>query len=88
MKYFHLWKITEVESQRKITYKLKCEDHTGDSFVTFELSEHGGNNLKLKLIHRVTENFPADIPEFTRESCLEGWNWFVKDSLKGYLDCM
>jgi uncharacterized protein YndB with AHSA1/START domain len=80
----HLWKITEVEPGRKISYNWKYEGYAGDSFVTFQLSEQG-NFSKLTLTHRVTESFPQDIPEFKRESCEEGWNWFIKQRLKAYL---
>jgi uncharacterized protein YndB with AHSA1/START domain len=81
----HLWKITEVEPYKKITYNWKYEGYTGDSFVTFELFEQGGQT-KLILTHRVTESFQNGIPEFKRESCLGGWNYFIKQRLKEYLE--
>jgi uncharacterized protein YndB with AHSA1/START domain len=80
----HLWKITEVEPLRKITYNWKYEGYAGDSFVTFELFEEG-NNTRLKLTHTLTKDFPQDIPEFARESCIGGWNYFIRQSLKDYL---
>lgn len=80
----HLWKITEVERLNKITYNWKYEGYTGDSFVTFELVEQG-KNTKLKLVHTTTKDFPSNIPEFTRESCIGGWNYFIKQRLKEYL---
>jgi len=80
----HLWKITEAEPLRKITYNWKYEGYPGDSFVTFELFGEG-ENTRLKLTHTITESFPNDIPEFTRESCIGGWNYFIRQSLKDYL---
>jgi uncharacterized protein YndB with AHSA1/START domain len=80
----HHWKITEAEPGKKITYNWKYEGYTGDSYVTFELSEHE-NGSRLTLTHQVTESFPQNVPEFQRESCLEGWNWFIKHRLKNYL---
>ncbi len=80
----HLWKITEVERLKKITYNWKYEEYTGDSFVTFELVNQG-KNTKLKLVHTTTKDFPSNIPEFTRESCVGGWNYFIKQRLKEYL---
>lgn len=80
----HLWKITKVEPHKKIIYNWRYEGYTGDSFVTFELSEIE-NGSQLTLIHQITENFPEDIPEFRRESCIGGWNWFIKQNLKNYL---
>lgn len=44
------------------------------------------SNSKLILTHQVTETFPQNIEEFKRESCTGGWNWFIKKSLKEYLE--
>jgi uncharacterized protein YndB with AHSA1/START domain len=77
--------VTEVVPLKKITYNWKYEDYPGDSFITFELFEQ--NNLtKLKLIHSVLESFPEDIPEFKRESGLEGWTFFIRKSLKEFIE--
>lgn len=80
----HLWHITAVEPFKKITYNWKYEGYDGNSTVTFELSEHK-NGSKLKVSHQVIESFPQDIPEFRRESCKDGWEWFIKNRLKDYL---
>ncbi|MEM6686139.1 MAG: SRPBCC domain-containing protein [Bacteroidota bacterium] len=83
--FMHLWAITEVIPQQKIVYNWKYEDLTGDSFVTFELEEN--NNLtKLTVTANVTEDFSDDIPEFTRESCLGGWNYFIREQLVAFLN--
>ncbi len=81
----HLWKVTEVIPGKKITYNWKYKEYAGDSFVTFELSKKS-NKTELKLTHTVTEEFQDDIPEFSRESCLGGWNYFIGESLNNYLD--
>lgn len=83
--FLHKWKVTDVIPQKMITYNWKYEGYPGDSFVTFELSSQ--NSLtKLKLTHHVQKSFPDDIPEFTRESCLGGWTFFIKQRLKEFLD--
>ena len=83
--FLHLWEVTEVIPQKKVVYNWKYEGFTGDSFVSFEVS---GNEVSAHLIvtFRVVENFPEGIPEFSRESCIGGWTYFIKDSLKNYLD--
>ena len=82
--FMHMWKVTEVVPNKKITYNWKYGGYTGDSFVVFELFKQ--NNLtKLRLTHQVLTSFPAHIPEFSRESCVEGWRFFIKKSLKEYL---
>jgi len=81
----HLWKITEVISNQKIVYNWKYKEYPGDSFVTFELFEDD-NDVTLTLSTKVVENFPDDIPEFKRESGINGWNYFIKERLKQFLE--
>lgn len=81
----HVWIIKEAEPFKKITYNWKYEGYSGDSDVTFELIEQE-NGTRLKLTHQVLKSFPQNIPEFTRESCLGGWNYFIKQRLKDYLN--
>ena len=81
----HLWKITQVEPYKKISYNWKYEGYVGDSEVSFEISKFE-NKSKLRVTHQVLESFPQDIPEFQRESCLGGWNYFIKQRLKRYLN--
>jgi len=83
--FMHLWKVREVMPLKMLAYNWKYENISGDSLVKFELFEE--NKLtKLKLTHQVLENFPDDIPEFKRESGLEGWKFFIRKSLKEFLE--
>jgi len=84
-KFTHLWKITEVLPHKKITYNWKYKEYPGDSFVTFELIEEN-SHVTLRLSHKVAEDFPTDIPEFERESGVQGWNYFIRKNLKEYLE--
>lgn len=81
----HMWKVTEVVPRKRITYDWKYEEYPGDSFVVFELSGQK-DTVTLTLTCHVREDFPDDIPEFRRESCLEGWKYFIGLQLKEYLD--
>jgi uncharacterized protein YndB with AHSA1/START domain len=83
--FVHLWKVTEVDPQRKVVYNWKYEGIPGDSFVSFEVSG-GETSARLRVTALVQESFPEDIPEFRRESCLGGWTYFIKNRLKAYLD--
>jgi uncharacterized protein YndB with AHSA1/START domain len=83
--FLHLWKVTEIDPQRKVVCSWKFGGLPGDSFVTFEVSGDE-KAARLRVTTLVQENFPEDIPEFSRESCLGGWNYFIKDRLKAYLD--
>ena len=83
--FLHMWKVTEVVPLKMITYNWKYEGYPGDSFVLFELFNQ--NNLtKLRLTHQVQESFPEDIPEFSRESGVEGWTFFIRKRLIEFLE--
>lgn len=83
----HLWEITQVIPLKKIAYNWKYEGFAGDSFMTFEISEQEKGSI-LKLTHTVTQDFPSNIPEFTRESCMAGWDYFIRQRLKDYLNSL
>ena len=82
--YPHIWQITEVIPNEKIAYSWKFEGYKGEGLVTFALNQMA-DGVQLTLTSEGLDSFPGDIPEFTRESGLAGWNYFIKESLKGYL---
>ena len=81
----HLWKIIEVVIPSKIVYHWSYPDFVGEGIVTFNLVEIQNGSL-LRLTNEGLHTFPDDIPEFTRESCLGGWKYFINGNLKNYLD--
>lgn len=81
----HQWKLTDVIPFKKITYHWKYKEYPGDSLVTFELVE-GQGHIKIRITTKVLKNFPVEISEFSRESCFDGWNYFIKKNLKEYLE--
>lgn len=83
--FHHQWRILEAEAPRKITYHWSYEDMEGEGIVTFELMEEDNSTL-LKLTNTGLDSFPADMPEFTRESCIGGWEYFIKGNLKNFLE--
>ena len=83
--FLHIWKVTEVIPQKKITYNWTFKDCDGSGDVTFELFEQNSQTL-LRLTNIVIEDFDDAIPEFRRESCLAGWNYFIKDRLVSFIN--
>ena len=80
----HRWKLTEVIPYQQFTHTWTYLEYPGHATVTFELTEvDGQTTVKLTLV--VLADFPQDIPEFQRESCIGGWNYFLGERLKGYL---
>jgi len=82
--FMHLLEVIEAIPYKKISLKWRYEHYPGDSIVTFELLQNK-NGTNLKLTHLILEDFPEEIPEFNRQSCLAGWDYFIKESLKRFL---
>jgi uncharacterized protein YndB with AHSA1/START domain len=83
--YLHLCKITELVPGTKLTYSWQYEGYKGNSSVCFELFAEG-NKTRLKLTHEGLETFPADNPDFAKESFAEGWTFIIGTSLKKYTE--
>jgi uncharacterized protein YndB with AHSA1/START domain len=84
-KYLHLCKITDVVPGKKLTYSWRYDGYEGNSFVTFELFEEG-NKTRLKLTHEGLETFPANNPDFAKESFAEGWTYIIGKSLSEFVE--
>jgi uncharacterized protein YndB with AHSA1/START domain len=83
--FIHNWEITEVTILKKITYHWNYKHYDGDSLVHFELFTQENNTL-LRVTTEIIEDFNDYIPEFKRESCVGGWNYFIKERLKNYIE--
>ncbi|CAK9039448.1 ATPase [Durusdinium trenchii] len=84
-KFPHHWTVTGVDEGERLAYDWIIEGYPGRSTTVWELTEAGAQT-KLTLDCKVLEDFPDDIPEFRRESGVEGWNFFIKERLKDYLE--
>lgn len=82
--FMHLWEVTEVISQKRLVTNWKYEGVEGNSLVYMEL-EDLGKQTKFTLTTEVLEDFDDAIPEFKRESCVAGWNYFINERLTEYL---
>lgn len=80
----HIWKIKEVVPHNLIGYSWNFEEYAGEGYSNFELTEKNGKTA-LTLTSFVVKEFPADVPEFKRESGQEGWDYLIKQSLPNYL---
>jgi len=84
-KFTHLWKILEVIPQQKLCYNWKYEEYAGDSNICFTISRlHEKTVVMIKI--DILEDFEDGIPEFERESCIAGWNYFLGERLKKYVE--
>ena len=82
--YVHDWRITEVVPEKQIRCAWRYDGIPGASTVTWEPSETDAGT-QLTLTHEIEEAFPEDDPAFSREACLGGWDWFLRQSLQSFL---
>jgi len=83
--FLHLWKLTEVIPLKKIVYLWKYEGYDGESYVSFELFEEN-NQTRLRVSHTGIDSFPKAIPEFSSESCRQGWQYFINNRLRTFIE--
>ena len=81
----HRWTIIKAVPLKKVTYHWSYSEYEGECLVTFELFDDGDKS-SLRLTNVGLDTFPDDIPEFTRESAENGWDYFIKQNLKKYLE--
>jgi uncharacterized protein YndB with AHSA1/START domain len=83
--FLHIWQITEVIKPELLVHTWSYKDIIGHATVSFKLKEIAKRTqLELKLVG--LETFPTDIPEFTRASCVAGWNYFLGQNLSAFLN--
>lgn len=86
--FLHMWEVVAVEPSKMIRYTWRYPNYEGDAHVTFEIDADESGQTRLTVTCTILKDFQAGIPEFTRESCQGGWNYFIKDSLKKYIDSL
>ena len=84
-KFTHQWEIIEVIPKKRIVYSWQYKEYPGEGKVYFDISEES-DTVKLTLTNVGLETFPDTIPEFKRASCEGGWNYFIKNRLKSFLE--
>ena len=84
-KFPHKWTVLKVNRGYYLSYRWRYENYEGGSHVIFELTDREGGGTHLKLSAVVDENF-AEVPEFQRESCQGGWEYFLQQNLRAYLE--
>ncbi|MCD4749833.1 MAG: PH domain-containing protein [Thermoanaerobaculales bacterium] len=81
----HQWKVTEVVPVESITYTWRYEGFPGLGSTEWKLSKID-EGTKLVLTSTGIESFSSDIPEFTRERGIVGWEYFIQQSLSSFLN--
>lgn len=83
-KFTHRWEVTDVVPEKKLSYKWSYDEYPGDAEIHFLLS--GNSPAQLQVTMDVLADFDDDIPEFRYESCQGGWDYFIGESLRNYLE--
>ncbi len=82
--YRHIWKVTEVEEEKKLSYSWRYGGYPGNSKGIWQLTTED-DRTHLKLTHEGTESFPQDNPDFSRENCSESWISLIRKRLREFL---
>lgn len=82
--FLHQGKIIEVSPQASIRYDWRYGGYPGESTVNWQLSPHEAGTL-LTVTHQGIDSFPQSEPAFTAESCQGGWQYFINQRLKDYI---
>ena len=82
----HQFELTEVNPMKKLAYSWTFLEHPGKSISTFKIEEDQGDYTQLTIHIQVLEDFPTHIPEFQREACVGGWNYFLGQRLMNYFE--
>lgn len=83
--YVHQCKITEVETNKKLSYSWVYKGYEGYSEASFELFAEG-EKTRLVLTHTGLESFPQNNKDFARDSFAEGWTYIIGTSLGNFLE--
>ncbi|NQU48495.1 MAG: SRPBCC domain-containing protein [Planctomycetes bacterium] len=83
--FLHQWQVTQVEAPHKLVYSWRYPDFEGDAITIFEVSGYHQKS-RLTVTMDIVKSFQKDIPEFERESCVGGWNYFICERLKSFLE--
>jgi len=81
----HLWKILEIVPRQRMVQEWQYPGYDGLAHIIFELQPMH-TETKVTVTAKVLKDFPDDIPEFKRESCVGGWEYFIQQQLKNYLE--
>lgn len=69
----HLWEVSEVIKEKKLSYHWQYAGYEGDSLLTFELTPQGDKTL-LKLTHTGLMSFnPERFPMMSKSNFTKGW---------------
>lgn len=80
----HVWTVTEVEPESRLSYEWRYEGIQGNSFLTWTLEEVA-DGTKLTIEHSGQESFPQDDPIFSREAGESGWKYLIQQCLVLFL---
>jgi uncharacterized protein YndB with AHSA1/START domain len=83
--YKHLCKVTEVITEKKLSYTWKYDGYQGESTVVFELTPENGGT-RLTLTHKGLDTFPSNIPDFDSSNFKAGWTEIIGTNLGHYLE--
>ena len=81
----HHWTVKELVPHKRISYEWIYTEWQGRSVSHFDIEALDDGSTIVHVRIEILEDFDDDVPEFKRESCIGGWDYFVGGNLKRYL---
>ena len=81
----HTWEVIRVSPEEHICYTWHYPEYDGFAEVSFNINSMADDQHNVTVSLVVLEDYPQDIPEFKRESCVGGWEYFM-GRLKNFLE--
>jgi len=83
--YEHVWRVQEALPEQRLVYGWRYEGIPGDGKVRWELAETP-TGTQLTFTHEFHEPFSLDDAVFTREAGEQAWDYFIRQTLKAYVE--
>lgn len=82
----HCWRVIEVVAQSHYTVEWTFTGLPGRGHVTHKITPGPDGKNTITFIDVIKEPFDTTIPEFKRQSSIDGWTYIIHEMLGPYLE--
>ena len=82
----HCWRVIEVVAQSHYTVEWTFTGLPGRGHVTHKITPGPDGKNTITFIDVIKEPFDTTIPEFKRQSSIDGWTYIMHEMLGPYLE--
>ena len=82
----HCWRVLKVVAQSHYTVEWTFTGLPGRGHVTHKITPGPDDKNTITFIDTIVEPFDTSIPEFKRQSSVDGWTYIMNEMLGPYLE--